>query len=157
MGSLHRQFGIVNFEPLRPIFMKIYFASFAQHPSLPTVGHLRCPLHRDSGDNQFKLPDLCVSLQTSMDLQKQALTCYDKGQLAKCIEHFQAMLHHIPFAPITTKEQLAEARSMIATAKEYISVSRIKQEAAKKEKGSKDYLELICLATRYDQLQPQHI
>merc|ERR1712048_724825 len=58
--TLHRQFGIVNFEPLRPIFMKIYFASFAQHPAVSPVGHLRCPLTRDQSDNndRFRLPDL---------------------------------------------------------------------------------------------------
>ncbi len=44
MSLLHRQLGVANFEPLRPLFMDLYTASHAVMPALaglpPMLSHI---------------------------------------------------------------------------------------------------------------------
>ena len=34
--ALHRQFGVINFEPLKPLFLRIYTSARIETPTFPT-------------------------------------------------------------------------------------------------------------------------
>lgn len=97
--SLHRQFGIVNFQPLKKYFLHICLSSHAELPLIPNTSDISVGLRRnaDSNDpNSSYLPAISLSLNHCHDYIKQAYSSTTKALFQDAIDLFRTVLHIIP-------------------------------------------------------------
>jgi len=75
MGLLNRQVGIVNFAPLKPVFLQLHQAARVSLPGLPGLPSLTAFLHRNEADmpppREASLPVTAISLPAVQDRLRQ--------------------------------------------------------------------------------------
>jgi len=130
--SLHRQFGVVNFQPLKQYFLHIYLSSHAELPLIPNTSDIAVGLRRNPESNDSHspyLPAISLSLGHCHEFVKLAYISTTKAAFQESIDSFRKALHIIPFLIIRTSDELKDVRSIIKTCSQYICALRVKIEA----------------------------
>lgn len=131
MQLLNRQIGAVNFEPLKPRFMEIYQSTKTYLPATvgldPLVNYVRRTV--DETDTRKVLPIIPRSLETiaNVDLQ-EGYSAMRANKLEDGVKIFQRILHSVLVNTVSSESHLAEAKKIIATAREYILAMSIELE-----------------------------
>lgn len=122
MQLLNRQVGAVNFAPLKPRFLEVYQASRTFLPASdglpPLVNYVRRTL--DETDPRKVLPIIPRDLDTlaANDLQK-GYDCMKANKLDDGLKIFKGILHAILINSVSSEDEVAEAKKLIASASEY--------------------------------------
>ncbi|KZS96311.1 coatomer subunit alpha-2 [Sistotremastrum niveocremeum HHB9708] len=162
MQLLNRQVGVVNFEPLKPIFLAIYRSShvyLSANASLPPLHlHLRRSI-TDSTPSKV-LPVSYRTLPAVKAELQEGYRAVSAAKLADAETVFRSVLYSLLFVTVSSDEEAKEWRELITTAREYLlAVSlelerrRIVQEEPENVKRS---LELAAYFTQC-KLQPPHV
>lgn len=139
MQLLNRQVGAVNFAPLKSRFLEVYQASRTFLPASeglpPLVNYVRRTL--DETDPRKVLPIIPRDLETlaANDLQKG----YDSMKANKLddgLNIFKGILHAILINSVSSEDEVAEAKKLIASASEYAVAMNI--ELSRRKLGSPD-------------------
>jgi len=152
---LHRQFGIVNFKPLKPYFIHIHLSAYAELPLAPNTSDISIGLRRNPESTDSCLPVIGLTLNHCHDFVKQAYLHCTKGSFQDAINLFRKVLHIIPLLMIRTNDELKDVRSTIKTCSQYINALRVKLEADNTEDIKRKF-ELNCYFTHYE-LQDSHL
>lgn len=141
MLLLNRQVGAVNFAPLKPRFLEVYQASRTFLPGAPGLPPLINYVRRtvDETDPRKVLPIVPRDLEhlASHDLQKG----YDSmkaNKLEDGIKLFKGILHTILINAVSSEEEVAEAKKLIASAREY--ALGMDMELARRQLGTPEVL-----------------
>ncbi|KAJ9474724.1 Coatomer subunit alpha [Pseudozyma hubeiensis] len=164
MTLLSRQAGIVDFAPLKALFLSSYLCSRTYLPAAPSAGPLEVHLRRNNEESDGKVtkahPALprSVKLLASGDLQ-EGYRAVSANKLAEAETIFRRLLHQLVLTPAATEAEATEIQDLIVLCREYIlgvsiELSRRKLAASEPENVARN-LELAALFTR-TQLQPQH-
>ncbi|KAH6886466.1 coatomer WD associated region-domain-containing protein [Thelonectria olida] len=139
MQLLNRQVGAVSFAPLKSRFLEVYQASRTFLPAAnglpPLVNYVRRTL--DETDPRKVLPIIPRDLETlaANDLQKG----YDSMKANKLddgLNIFKGILHAILINSVSSEDEVAEAKKLIASASEYAVAMSI--ELSRRKLGSPD-------------------
>ncbi|KAK0757582.1 hypothetical protein N5P37_009596 [Trichoderma harzianum] len=139
MQLLNRQVGAVEFAPLKPRFLEVYQSSKTFLPALanlpPLVNYVRRTV--DETDLRKVLPIIPRDLEhlASNDLQRG----YDSmkaNKLEDGAQIFQGILHAILVNAVSSESEVAEAKKLIVSAREYSIAMNI--ELARRNLGSLD-------------------
>ncbi|KAH7122879.1 coatomer WD associated region-domain-containing protein [Dactylonectria macrodidyma] len=139
MQLLNRQVGAVNFAPLKSRFLEVYQASRTFLPASqglpPLLNYVRRTL--DETDPRKVLPIIPRDLETlaANDLQKG----YDSMKANKLddgLNIFKGILHAILINSVSSEDEVAEAKKLIASAAEYAVAMDI--ELSRRKLGSPD-------------------
>ncbi|KUF89956.1 hypothetical protein AM588_10002523 [Phytophthora nicotianae] len=126
MQLLHRQIGVINFEPLKPVFLQVYSGGSA---SLPTQGNcppLRAWLQR----NDVSQPAVAVSFAALVEELKHAYRSFTGAKFDDVRTHCQSILHAIPFLAVDSKEEAEKVKGLLTVCREYLLACRIRAEVA---------------------------
>jgi len=111
MGLLNRQVGIVNFAPLKPLFLSVYRSSRLWLPAAPSLPPLEIPLRRniDSSEPRNVLPVVSLSLQsiTAGEL-RAAYTAFQKAKFVDAVSIFRSILQSLLLVVTSSPAQAAE-------------------------------------------------
>lgn len=139
MQLLNRQVGAVQFAPLKPRFLEVYQSSKTFLPALANLPTLLNYVRRtiDETDLRKVLPIIPRDLEhlASNDLQKG----YDSMKANKLEDGasiFRGILHAILVNAVSSESEVAEAKKLIVSAREYSIAMDI--ELARRNLGSVD-------------------
>jgi coatomer protein complex subunit alpha (xenin) len=161
MKLLNRQVGAVNFGPLKPKFMQIYWTSrtfLSANPGLPPLEfHLR---HDQRGVSGHLLPRLPWDFEKIKSVQmREAFKYVTNNKVEEAITTLRDVLHTILLLVVWSKQDADEFAKTVETIREYlvglsIEVARRNVDVSTPE-GVKRNLELAAYFT-HSQLSPQH-
>ncbi|PVV01350.1 hypothetical protein BB560_004233, partial [Smittium megazygosporum] len=184
MNLLNQQLSVVNFRPLKEVFLQIYTSTRSLLLASPNAPVLRPLIKTDDdesdvyGNSSPIIPPLRVITLSSL-IQKlhRGYKLTTAGKLNDAILVFREIIHRIPFLVLNNKSKIEEANQMISICREYIlglSIERARRQLPMGSTGSpsaspvisgnisrdnaKSYqrqLELACYFS-HCQLQPVH-
>lgn len=131
MQLLNRQVGAVNFAPLKPRFLEIYEASKTYLPATaglpPLLNYVRRNV--EEADPRSVLPIIPRDLETisNVDLQ-EGYAAMRSNKLEDGVKIFRGILHCILVNVVSSQSEVAEAKKIIDTAREYILAMSIELE-----------------------------
>jgi coatomer subunit alpha len=146
---LHRQIGVVDFEPLRPSFLAIHNSARAWFTAIPGSDPLETGLEESAGK-----PVAGFALASCVTRLKIAMKAFTDGKFEGALDEFCGILHTIPLVVAESKSQEGEATDLISMCREYILAIRL--ELARRQ--SKDPVRQCELAAYFTKcaLRPLH-
>jgi len=155
--SLHRQFGIVNFEPLRPVFMRILSSCHGAVAAVPNAVDMAMGIRRDAKEKKEYMAAVAVSMGQCQEMLQTAFERVTSAAFEEAIGILRSVLHTVPLLVISSSDQLKDARNLVAQCSQYINALRVKLAANSCGDGEKQrQFELNCFFTHFE-LQDAHI
>lgn len=155
MQLLHRQIGVVNFEPLKPAFMAVYAGGAGSLPTQGNYAPLRAWLQRDE---QSQLPLVAASFPQLVESLKDAYRAFTGAKFDDVAQLCLSILHTIPLLAVATKEESDKVKSLLAVCREYLVGCRLRAAVASVplEQDAKRHVELSAYFTHVE-LQLPHL
>ena len=123
MQLLHRQIGVVNFAPLKDLFLSLYQSSRGFLPANPSLPALEVFLRDDYQETSTRklLPSAPYKFFAFMEPKMQeAYRLVKANKLEDAILKFKSALHSILFVAAENEQEVAQLEDMIASCREYI-------------------------------------
>ncbi|KAL5481033.1 hypothetical protein ACEPAI_9974 [Sanghuangporus weigelae] len=162
MQLLNRQHGIVNFEPLKSLFLSVYRSAhtyLSPNASLPPLAlHLRRHIEESSASRV--LPVAVKTLQSIKSEQQEGYRAFSGARLADAKDIFKSVLLSLLLVPITSDAEAAGWRQAVTSTREYLLGVLIELENRRLQEAEpnniKRRLELAAYFT-HCKMQPQHL
>ena len=162
MGLLNRQVGVVNFAPLKPVFLGVYRSSRLYLPAAPSLPPLEIPLRRNAerAEPRSVLPAATLSLHgiTSGKL-REAYAAFQRAKFVEAADLFRAILQSLLLVVTSTAAEAAELQELVIVCREYLiglSLEIERRRIAADPAQLKRQLELAAYFT-HCRLQPAHL
>ncbi|CAK5274683.1 unnamed protein product [Mycena citricolor] len=161
MQLLNRQLGIVNFAPLKPIFLSIYRSSHTYLTPVASLPALQLHVRRNPGETQMSrvLPVVVRSLAAVRSELGDGFRAVSANKLADAQIVFKSVLLQLLLVPLSSDDQAREWRELVTTAREYllgVSIELERRRVAENDQEVKRNLELAAYFTQC-KMQPAHI
>lgn len=152
MELLHQQAGVVNFEPLRPLFMSLWEGAHATYRGTTSAPSIISGLQR-SGE---PLPALCSSVAVQIERLKVAYRSTTRGVFPEALSQFVEIIQALSLVVVSTKQAKAEVEELRDLCREYITGLRM--ELFKKGLPATQKVQALELAAYFTHcgLQPIH-
>ena len=157
LNLLKRRLGLINAEPLAPIFKEAYWATCSSLTALPQMPSLHWPLLSEgSAKSRDLAPKILFTPQVILDRAREALRMVTSGKFNDALNAFRSVLQAIPISVANDANEERQLTEMIDTCREYVNFTRL-QVASKKLTPDKvaKILELNSYLT-VCKLQPYH-
>lgn len=153
MHALNRKLGIVNFEPLKPLFMSLYNSSYCLLPQL-SGGPLTTRIQSIIDDKSH--PCIVLKLNNCVDELKKGYQAVTDGPLKfqLALDTFLHILHMLPLVIVDTEKQAEDIDEMKLICAQYITALRLAMARAKADKIGQ--AKLAAYFTKCD-LQMKHV
>jgi coatomer protein complex subunit alpha (xenin) len=149
---LHTQAGIVNFGPMRDLFLQVYQSAYASLPTIAGLNSIVSALHASRHPDS---PILAINLNHCVDKLKIAYKLVTDGKFGPALEQFQGILCMIPLISVENKAQAKEAQDLLSISREYITAMRLEL-LRRDEPNAVRQFELSVYFTKCE-LQPIHV
>ncbi|KNC75290.1 hypothetical protein SARC_12182 [Sphaeroforma arctica JP610] len=159
---LNTQIGVVNFEPLRPLFLG---TASATQTAVQGFATLPCMINAVHGNWQEAgpkngIPITSVSLDSLLTRLQSAYQATTSGKFALSLSHFRQIILAIPLLVVEGKRELNDAQQLVSICKEY--VTGISMELMRKDlpkSNLQEQLRVCELAAYFTHcnLQPMHL
>mmetsp|Transcript_31726 Transcript_31726/g.82114 ORF Transcript_31726/g.82114 Transcript_31726/m.82114 type:complete len:1227 (-) Transcript_31726:281-3961(-) len=160
MRLLSRQLGIVNFAPLKSMFLETHQAAFGSLPGLPGLPTMSSALDRkwdpDASTQQPTAPALIYSLPKLEDAVKKAYKTVTEGKFTEAYKLFEGILLTIPLLVVETRKEVDEVKELLTIAKNYLVALKIEIKRKEYKDDPKRTAEMAAYFT-HCQLQPVHM
>ncbi|GAA5874214.1 hypothetical protein JCM3774_006766, partial [Rhodotorula dairenensis] len=163
MALLNRQVGVVDFAPLKPLFLSVYQSSRLYLPAAPSLPPLEIPLRRNPDRNEPRnvLPVATLSLQSiTQNELRAAYTAFQRAKFQDASDLFRSILQSLLLVVTSTAAQAAELQELVVVCREYLVGLSLEIErrriAAADPDSQKRQLELAAYFT-HCRLQPAHL
>ncbi|WVQ72673.1 hypothetical protein IAR50_002232 [Cryptococcus sp. DSM 104548] len=123
MQLLNRQVGIVNFEPLRPMFLQAYQSSHVYIPANASLPPIRYNVRRDPEATEIgqQLPAIPFSLEDIKAKEvSEANKAFGRGKFVEALAGFRAVLQKILVVVVETDGEAEEVAELVELAREYV-------------------------------------
>jgi coatomer protein complex subunit alpha (xenin) len=162
MRLLNQQIGVVNFQPLKPHFLRIYQAATTHIIGLSSLPPLKVYFEREPTEGLNKPgpvgPMIALSFQSQINELSEAYKAITNGKFPEAEILFKNILHALPLVIVRKKAESEEIREMIHICREYLLgiATEIERREVAAAKGSETrILELSAYFTLCN-LQPKH-
>ncbi|KAG2008409.1 coatomer subunit alpha-2 [Coprinopsis cinerea AmutBmut pab1-1] len=162
MQLLNRQFGVVNFALLKPLFLSIYRSSHVYLTPVASLPPLHLHLRRNPNESSPSrvLPIAARSLQSIRSELLEGYRFVSSNKLAEAQATFRSVLQALLLVVLSSDDEAKTWRDTITAAREYLLGVTIELErrrvAAQEPDNVKRNLELAAYFTQC-QLQPPHL
>ncbi|KAM6503631.1 coatomer subunit alpha-2 [Amanita muscaria] len=159
---LNRQFGVVNFAPLKPLFLSVYRASHVYISPVASLPPLQIHVRRNPSESAPSrvLPVAARSLQSIRAELSEGYRSVAGNRLAEAQTTFRYVLHALILVAISSDDEAKEWRETVTSAREYllgVSIELERRRVAEQEPDNvKRNLELAAYFA-HCQLQPLHL
>ncbi|OBZ86731.1 Coatomer subunit alpha [Choanephora cucurbitarum] len=123
MQILHRQKGIVKFEPLKSHFMTIYQAAHVSLAGVPNTPSVQYHLRRqpESSSPRHSLPVAVYNFQNIVETQlPSAYRLFTSGKLVAAAQQFKSLLHSVLFTVTANENEASELTQLVGICREYL-------------------------------------
>ncbi|EFA84003.1 WD40 repeat-containing protein [Heterostelium album PN500] len=152
MNIFNQQVGIVNFEPLRQLFLSIHMGARLSLGGIASTSSLIEPVQRKHGQ-----PFISYGINYLLDrLKTQAYPAFTIGKLPEAQEHFSNILQCCLVSTVESRQEFNEVRELIGICREYIAGIRLETERRTLNDDPKRQAELAAYFTHCT-LQSSHI
>ncbi|TFY69325.1 hypothetical protein EVG20_g3199 [Dentipellis fragilis] len=162
MQLLHRQFGVVNFEHLKPLFLSVYRSAHAYLTPIASLPPLHLHLRRNPAESSLTrvLPVAVVTLKQVRAELSEGFRAVSGNRLADAQTTFRSVLQSLLFVVIASDSEAKDWRDTVTTAREYLLGVSIELERRRLMTAEPDNvrrgLELAAYFT-HCKLQPPHM
>ena len=158
MQLLNRQIGLVNFAPLKPLFMQLYTGSTASVPTMGACPSLRAYIQRSGNGTKSSLPRVSLSLSQLTTRLKVAYRSFTAAKFEDVKSNLQQIMHSIPCLSVESGADVNQVKELLNICREYLMAYTIRSEmsVATLEKDPKRNVELSGYFTHCN-LQPSHL
>ncbi|KAH8101128.1 coatomer subunit alpha-2 [Cristinia sonorae] len=162
MQLLNRQFGVVNFVPLKASFVSIYRSSHTYLSPLASLPPLQLHLRRnpDESSSSRILPVAVRNLQSTRSELAEGFRAVSGNKLPEAQNVFQSVLHALLLVPVSSDDEAKEWRDLVTLGREYLVGVSIELERRRVAQEDPDNvqrsLELAAYFT-HCKLQPAHM
>jgi len=118
MQIMRRQLGVLDFAPLKPLFLSLAASAHAVAPGLPSAPPLLAPLGRPGG-----MPRLCITLAGLIERLKAAHGLVTGGKFPEALEAFAAIVAATTLTVVESRQQVG-GHSTPATPLHFIMAER---------------------------------
>mmetsp|Transcript_36046 Transcript_36046/g.103666 ORF Transcript_36046/g.103666 Transcript_36046/m.103666 type:complete len:1217 (-) Transcript_36046:133-3783(-) len=129
---LKRRLGLMNPDPLEPLFKEAYWATCSSLPTLPQAPSLNWPVlsegHQKSRDI---VPMLLYTSKTIIEKVKEAQRLTTQGKFGEGLIQFRHALQVIPLSAAANSAEEKDLLEMIEVCREYVNFTRM--EVARKQ------------------------
>ncbi|UXI18026.1 Exocyst complex component 8 [Sarcoptes scabiei] len=156
---LNEQVAVVNFEPLKKLFMMTYARSRASFQGLANFPPMFAYPQRNLEDFTKGLPAIGLKLPTLIQRLQQCYQLTTLGKFQDAIERFRNLLLSILFLTVDSKQEINEAKQLLEICREYILGLSIEIERKSMPKESLENQKRSCEMAAYFthiHLQPIH-
>jgi len=150
MQLMRRQLGIVDFTPLKPLFLAVAASSHAVCPGVPSAPPILAPLLRTGG----AMPRLCITVASLVEKVKSAYGLVTAGKFGEAQEAFLGILYSVPLTVVQSRQQVGELKELLGICTEYLTAMRLELTKAKAA-DNKRKIELAAYFTHCN-LSPSH-
>lgn len=162
MQLLHRQFGVVNFSLLKPLFLSTYRSSHAYFSPLGTLPPLQLHIRRNPSESSPSrvLPVAVRTLQSIRAELTEGFRALSGSKLPEAQSIYRSVLYELLLVAVSSDKEAKEWRDLVTMAREYLLGVSIELERrrviAEDPSNAKRNLELAAYFT-HCQLQPPHL
>ncbi|KAA1472048.1 Coatomer, alpha subunit [Dentipellis sp. KUC8613] len=162
MQLLHRQFGVVNFEELKPLFLSVYRSAHAYLTPIASLPPLHLHLRRNPAESSLTrvLPVAVVTLKQIRTELSEGFHSVSGNRLADAQTTFRSVLQSLLFVVTSSDSEAKDWRDAVTTAREYLLGVSIELERRRLATAEPDNvrrgLELAAYFT-HCKLQPPHM
>jgi coatomer protein complex subunit alpha (xenin) len=127
MRLLNQQIGVVNFSPLKSLFMSLYLGSRAEVPTLDSLPAILSPLLRTTeGGPRGGLPALSLELQSLIENKlKTGYRSTTQGKFNEALQFFVQIFHSLPLIVVSSKKEANEAKDLLNICRDYVTGLRM--------------------------------
>lgn len=162
MQLLNRQFGVVNFESLKPTFLAVYRSSHAYLSSVASLPPLQLHVRRNIQESSLSkvLPVAVKPLSAARAELMDGYRFMSGNKLAEAQTTFRSVLQTLLLVVLSSDEEASAWREAVTSAREYLLGVTIELERRRVVEEEPDNvqrnLELAAYFT-HCQLQPSHM
>jgi len=162
MQLLSRQFGVVNFSSLKPLFLSQYRSSHAYYSPLASLPPLQLHLRRNPAEASPSrvLPVAVRTLQSVRAEMSEGFRAVSANKLPEAQAVFRSVLRTLLLVPVSSDTEAREWRDTVTSSREYllgVTLELERRRVAQEEPDNvKRSLELAAYFT-HCQLQPPHM
>mmetsp|Transcript_35920 Transcript_35920/g.99297 ORF Transcript_35920/g.99297 Transcript_35920/m.99297 type:complete len:517 (+) Transcript_35920:2282-3832(+) len=121
MHSLRRQLGVIDFTPLKPLFLSLGSSSHAVLNGTLATPSLLSPLFRVSN----VMPRLCLSLSSLVDRLKSGYQLVTNGKFQEALDAFLQIISSIALVVVNNRQQVNELKELLSICREYITALKL--------------------------------
>ncbi|KAK2718007.1 hypothetical protein QYM36_006704 [Artemia franciscana] len=143
---LHNQVGVVNFEPLKPLFMSTFSRSKVSIPAMPSNPSMVAYPPRKGAASKAAV---AISIG---NLQEKLKFCYkltSQGKFSEAVEQFRSLLLSIPLLIVDTKQDASSANDMLWLCREYILGCQMEMHRKELPKATQEEQKRVCELAAY--------
>ncbi|KAL7694845.1 putative SCL-interrupting locus protein [Plasmopara halstedii] len=126
MQLLHRQIGVINFKPLKPVFLQVFSGGSAMLSTQGSCTSLRTWLQR----NDANQPAVAVSFAALVEELKLAYRSFTGAKFEDVKAHCQSIIFSIPLLAVDSKEEAEKVKGLLTVCREYLIACRIRSDVA---------------------------
>ncbi|XP_031557525.1 coatomer subunit alpha-like isoform X1 [Actinia tenebrosa] len=161
MRLLHDQVGVVNFEPLKPLFMLAYSRSRTAIIAGPALPNLFGYPHRNWKEAGARngLPAVGLKLNTLVQRLQAAYQLTTGGKFQEASVKLQEILLSVLLTVVDTKQEVSEAQQLLGICREYILGLQMETKRKTMPKSNLEEQKRVCEMAAYFthcNLQPVH-
>ncbi len=137
MQMLNRQCGIVNFAPLKELFMSVALASHASLSSLSNAPPLDAPLQRNCVEAPWNprggsgAPALSVTLPQLVEKLKTGYKAFTDGKLTDAQAIFLSIVQALSIVVVGERQEVDEVKELLGITREYLLALHLEQSRRK--------------------------
>jgi len=123
---LQKRLGVINVDPLEPLFKEAYWATCTALPGLPQSPSLHYPLLAEgNAKSRDIVPVILFSVQNILEQVKEALKLTTQGKFVDAQDSFRRCLQCIPLSVAHDGEEEKQLTEMIDLCREYVNFNRL--------------------------------
>ena len=120
MMLLRRQLGVMDFVPLKPLFLALAGASHAVAAGAASAPPLVTPLRRAG-----ELPRACLTLPALVERLKAGYVLFTNGKFQEAHDAFAHIVSAICLTVVEVRSQVGELKELLGIAREYLTALRL--------------------------------
>eukprot|EP00933_Yihiella_yeosuensis_P037936 TRINITY_DN31926_c0_g1_i1.p1 TRINITY_DN31926_c0_g1~~TRINITY_DN31926_c0_g1_i1.p1 ORF type:complete len:1231 (+),score=309.08 TRINITY_DN31926_c0_g1_i1:52-3744(+) len=126
LSLLKRRLGLVNAEPLEPIFKEAYWATCTSLTGLPQAPALRWPLLSEGNPKAREVsPMILFNVQAILEKVKEGNRLTTAGKFGDVLTVFRNALCSIPISVANDQKEEQQLLEMIELCREYVNFARL--------------------------------
>jgi len=126
LGLLKRRLGLINADPLEPIFKEAYWATCTALTGMPQVPAIHWPLLSEGSVKSREVaPMILFTAQVILERVKEAHKLTTAGKFNDALAIFRSALHSIPISTAADVREEQQLTEMIDMCREYVTFARL--------------------------------
>lgn len=141
---MKKQLGIVNFEPLKEVAMKVSTYSQICVPQLPFLQNQMQFIINEKGNNR---PYVFMNLQYLSQMVQRAYKEFEKGpqHFKTTLATFTEILHSVPFVDLNSQDELNSVKKLIKICLEYTMAIKFQLTSSQQPKRASELIAYMAM------------